>query len=75
MKFLVIIPPDQWNLSIDERTIEADGAMVSESGVLGFFIGDGDDNQVAWFAPGCWHSVFRILDDGCSIAMLPVGVQ
>jgi len=71
MKFLVIIPPDEWNLSIDERTIEADGAMVSESGVLGFFIGDGDDSQVAWFAPGCWHSVFKILDDG-SIAMQPV---
>ena len=75
MKFLVIIQPDQWGgLPRGERTIEADGAMVSESGVLGFYIGNDDDNQVAWFAPGCWHSVFKILDDG-SIVMRPVGVQ
>ena len=77
MKFLIIVQPDQWNLSIEERTIEADRYTTAENGTLTFYevIEDGEIiSMLACFAHGCWHSVFRILDDG-SIAMRPVGVQ
>jgi len=75
MKFLVIIQPDQWgSLPRGERTIEADLFGTTENGTLAFYEAteDGEITSIlACFAPGCWCSVFKILDDG-SIAMLPV---
>lgn len=71
MKFLVI---DQLGgLLRGKHIIEADLFDIAENGTLAFYEATEDGEIIsvlACFALGCWHSVFKMNDDG-SIAMVP----